>query len=82
MGDALVGSLVAEVEPGDVDGRERRTFRVRPGPPPSVGYASTIAEQHGISLPQLTALFRQRGILSANAPIPSSDDAGTMVKPR
>ena len=62
-GDAIVGSLVAEVEMESADGRERRTFLVRPGLPRGASYASAIAEQHGISFPQLAALLRQRGIV-------------------
>jgi DNA mismatch repair protein MutS len=62
-GDAAVGSLVAEVESDEGQGRERRTFRIRPGSPQGTSYASTIAQQHGISFPQLAALLRERGIL-------------------
>ncbi|HWE60798.1 MAG TPA: hypothetical protein VHB98_03730 [Chloroflexota bacterium] len=75
-GDALVGSLVAEVELDDADRRERRTFRIRPGIPRSAGYASTIAEQHGISLPQLAALLRQRGILAAEVSLARGGSSG------
>jgi DNA mismatch repair ATPase MutS len=41
----------------------RRTFRIQPGPPSNVSYASEIAEQHGISFAQLQRLFEQRGVL-------------------
>jgi DNA mismatch repair ATPase MutS len=62
-GDAPVGSLVAE--PGAApseDGRMQvRTFRVRPGAPHGQSFAADIAEQHGISFPQLVDLLRQRG---------------------
>jgi hypothetical protein len=61
-GNALVGSLVAEIAPDGADGRERRTYRIRPGAP-----------QHGISFPQLVALFRQRGILAADTAISHGD---------
>jgi hypothetical protein len=71
-GDATVGSLVAEME--HAGGRERRTFRIRPGAPQGASYASAIAEQHGISFPQLAALLHQRGILAADASIPLPDD--------
>jgi hypothetical protein len=77
-GDAPVGSLVAEIALDGADGRERRTFRIRPGVPHGASYASTIAEQHGISFAQLAALFRQRGILTGDSPRPpdGSGDAG------
>jgi DNA mismatch repair protein MutS len=71
-GDARVGSLVSEVEV-DGAGKERRTFRIRPGVPVSSSYASVIAEQHGISFPQLAALFAERGLL------PPADDGATSV---
>jgi DNA mismatch repair ATPase MutS len=63
-GDGLVGSLVAGVEeerePGE--GGHRRTFRIRPGKPHGLSYASEIAEQHGISYPQLVRLLKGRGL--------------------
>jgi len=66
-GDAPVGSLVAE--PGAApseDGRlQLRTFRIRPGAPHGQSFAADIAEQHGISFPQLVELLRQRGFDSA-----------------
>jgi DNA mismatch repair ATPase MutS len=62
-GCARAGSLTAEVE-GEV-GVHRRTFRIRPGPPSGVSYASDIAEQHGISYPQLVELLHRRGLLAA-----------------
>jgi hypothetical protein len=68
-GDSLVGSLVAGVEEAEggqtvIRAGHRRTFRIQPGPPRHVSYASEIAEQHGISFAQLRALFRRRGLLS------------------
>jgi hypothetical protein len=64
-GDAAVGSLVSVVEDEGaavIGPRHRRTFRILPGPPRYVSYASEIAEQHGISYGQLVQLFRQRGL--------------------
>jgi hypothetical protein len=75
-GDARVGNLVAEVALDSTDGKERRTYRIRPGAPRGISYASTIAEQHGISFPQLATLFQQRGILPA-ATGHSSANSGT-----
>jgi DNA mismatch repair ATPase MutS len=74
VGDALVGSLVAEIAPSGADGQERRTYCIRPGAPQGASHASTIAQQHGISFPQLAALFRQRGILAAEAASSRGDD--------
>ncbi|MDQ3699744.1 MAG: hypothetical protein M3442_02360, partial [Chloroflexota bacterium] len=79
-GAALVASLVADVagaaagEPTEhgptaaavIGPRHRRTFRILPGPPRNVSYASEIAEQHGISFPQLQRLLQQRGIVGAS----------------
>lgn len=63
-GSGLVASLVAGVDMvADAEGHgHRRTFRIRPSPPSGVSYASEIAEQHGISYPQLVDLLQQRGI--------------------
>lgn len=63
-GSSAVGSLVAEAESESEssDQYHRRTYRVRPGSPIGMSYASEIAEQHGISFRQLVALFRERGI--------------------
>jgi hypothetical protein len=65
-GDGTVGSLVAEVDEGRESGKvqHRRTFRIRPGPPLGLSYASEIAEQHGISYRQLTALLQDRGLIA------------------
>src|SRR5437764_6573597 len=68
-GDGTVGSLVAGVEekreaerwPGERG--HRRTFRIRPGAPGGLSYASEIAEQHGISYPQLARLLKDRGVV-------------------
>lgn len=54
---------------GVIGPRHKRTFRILPGPPRNVSYASEIAEQHGISYPQLQRLLQQRGVL-ASAPVP------------
>ncbi len=64
-GTGTVGSLVAQVDPSDGDGGHRRTFRIQQSPPRGVSYASEIAEQHGISYPQLVRLLRARGIVAA-----------------
>ena len=63
-GNGSVGSLVAEVEEEREPGAagHRRTFRIRPGPPLGLSYASEIAEQHGISYPQLRLLLQSRGL--------------------
>ncbi len=70
QGDAPVGSLVAE--PGAApseDGRiQVRTFQIRPGAPHGQSFAADIAEQHGISFPQLAELLRQRGFDAAESP--------------
>ncbi len=64
-GESIVASLVAEVEPTDDRGQSehRRTYCIRPGPPLGVSYASEIAEQHGISYPQLRELLVRRGVV-------------------
>ena len=73
-GSSLVGSLVAGVDQstvtadaatpaGVISSGHRRTFRIQPGPPQNVSYASEIAEQHGISFPQLQRLFQKRGVV-------------------
>jgi DNA mismatch repair protein MutS len=63
-GNGTVGSLVAEVDQDAQDGSHghRRTFRIRPSPPLGTSYASEIAQQHGISYPQLVELLDSRGI--------------------
>jgi hypothetical protein len=68
-GDGTVGSLVAEVDDtgSEADGSHRRTFRIRPSPPLGVSYASEIAEQHGISYPQLVELLRTRGVIGESS---------------
>jgi DNA mismatch repair protein MutS len=72
-GDGVVGSLVADAarEAGE-DGVHDRTFRVYPGPPRGVSYASDIAARHGIGYAQLEQLLRARGILPL-PPGPSDD---------
>jgi len=61
------GHAAQRVPPGSAHGvigsGHRRTFRIQPGPPQSVSYASEIAEQHGISFPQLQRLFEKRGVV-------------------
>ena len=63
-GDGMVGSLVADAErEAGEDGLHGRTFRVHPGPPRGVSYASDIAARHGIGYAQLQQLLRARGVL-------------------
>lgn len=64
-GPGSVGSLVAEVDDTEDAGNNghRRTFRIRPSPPLGISYASEIAQQHGISYPQLVELLRQRKVV-------------------
>jgi DNA mismatch repair ATPase MutS len=61
-GDGTVASLVAGVDGQKSNGRtgQHPTFRIRPGPPLAFSYASAIAEQHGISFPQLQELLERR----------------------
>jgi len=63
QGDGLVGSLVADPDAAPASGGQVqvRTFRIRPGAPHGQSFAADIAEQHGISFPQLVELLRQRG---------------------
>ena len=67
-GDSTVGSLVAEsdAEPTIAGQVQTRTFRIRPGPPHGRSFAADIAEQHGISFPQLVELIRRRGFDAAS----------------
>jgi len=60
-GDSPVGSLVAEAGAEPSAHGQIRTFRIRPGPPQGQSFAADIAEQHGISFPQLMELLRRRG---------------------
>ncbi len=70
-GDSVVASLVAGVaREGGEDGVHDRTFRVSPGPPQGVSYASDIAARHGIGYAQLQHLLRGRGVLP---PEPADD---------
>ncbi len=63
-GDGMVGSLVADAErEAGEDGLHGRTFRVHPGPPRGVSYASDIAVRHGIGYAQLQQLLQARGVL-------------------
>jgi hypothetical protein len=74
--------MVSEIEMDEATGKERRTFRIKPGAPQRSSYASTIAEQHGISFPQLEQLFRQRGIMPASvspAPCNAPQPAGFLA---
>ncbi len=61
-GDALVGSLVALVDEGTdaAQAHHERTYRIIAGPPRGSSYASEVAEQHGISYPQLEQLLHER----------------------
>lgn len=65
-GTARAGSLVADVEAqGTVVGsHHRRTFRILPGLPRGVSYASEIAEQNGISFGQIHDLLHKRGVVA------------------
>lgn len=67
VGTARAGSLVADVEAqGAVVGtHHRRTFRILPGLPRGLSYASEIAEQNGISFGQISDLLRKRGVVEA-----------------
>jgi hypothetical protein len=47
----------------DGSNSHRRTFRIRPSPPLGVSYASEIAQQHGISYPQLVDLLHRRRLI-------------------
>jgi AcrR family transcriptional regulator len=62
-GQSLVGSLVSEPGADASEAREAstRTFRIRPGAPHGQSFAAQIAEQHGISFPQIVELLRRRG---------------------
>jgi DNA mismatch repair protein MutS len=62
-GQSLVGSLVSEPDAQRVDSQHDvpRTFRILPGAPHGQSFAAQIAEQHGISYPQIVELLRQRG---------------------
>jgi DNA mismatch repair protein MutS len=57
---------------GVISSGHRRTFRIHPGPPQNVSYASEIAEQHGISFAQLQRLFEKRGVIPPQPPTHSS----------
>jgi DNA mismatch repair protein MutS len=58
-GDGTVASLVAE--PGERSGgRDKRPYRIQPGPPTGTSYAAEIAKQHGISYEQLARLLQGR----------------------
>jgi DNA mismatch repair ATPase MutS len=63
-GDGTVASLLADSSPADplaaAPSRLRRTYRILPRPPRGVSFAAEIAEQHGISYPQLAQLLRDR----------------------
>lgn len=75
-GDGTVGSLVAGAEEQETDGgsaSHARTYRIRPGPPKGVSYASEIAVQHGISFAQLATLLRQRGVVTEIMPVSGTD---------
>lgn len=75
-GPGIVGSLVAEVDQSRQHGSNghRRTFRIRPSPPLGVSYASEIAQQHGISYPQLVELLTERGIGSHDDGVDGRDN--------
>ena len=66
--DALapgVVSLVAGVVPREGNGAEPApNYLIAPGRPQIVGYAGELARQHGLSLDQIAATLRERGIAS------------------
>ena len=67
-GRATVASLVAVATPEGVEGGvvRRPTYRVVRGAPEGASYfASSIARQHGISLPQIMEGLRSRGLIGA-----------------
>ena len=66
-GTGTVGSLVAEATESPGTDGHRRTFRIRPGAPRGISYASEIARQHGISYPQLHRVLEQRGLVGEPA---------------
>jgi hypothetical protein len=67
-GDASGGSADSDASGGSVDGDasgasavvRRRTYRILPSQPRGVSFAAEIAEEHGISYPQLARLLRER----------------------
>ncbi|HEX2915367.1 MAG TPA: hypothetical protein VH186_31680 [Chloroflexia bacterium] len=65
--DALPGtgivSLVAGIAPHEGNGSSLSpTYTIRPGQPQALGYASELARQHGLSLSQIEAALRERGL--------------------
>jgi hypothetical protein len=64
-GEASAGivSLVASIEmhPGN-GSTPAPTYKITPGRPQIAGYAAELARQHGLSLPQIAATLRERGI--------------------
>ncbi len=80
-GPGLVASLTVEAVPDEAGpgGRltRRPTYRVVPGQPAGASYfASRIARQHGISLPQILAGLRARGVLPPGVDGPGAVGAG------
>lgn len=66
-GEACVGSLVSDL---DIERAENApSFRIRPGTPRGQSFAARIAEQHGISYPQLVELLRRRGYTESYEPM-------------
>ncbi|MBV9546692.1 MAG: hypothetical protein JOY61_20175 [Chloroflexi bacterium] len=61
-GDGTVGSLLADSDdsPVELAASPRRSYRIVPRAPRGVSFAAEIAEQHGISYPQLAQLLRER----------------------
>ncbi len=65
MPAAPVVSLVASPSQSSEQGDGvQRSFRILPGPPTGESRALEIARQHGLSLEQVTARLRERGLLS------------------
>jgi hypothetical protein len=68
-GDAPAGlvSLVAELAPRQGNGSELApSYRIVPGRPQVAGYAAELARQHGLSLGQIAATLRGRGLEPAS----------------
>jgi ABC-type sugar transport system ATPase subunit len=59
-GSPLVGTPPLPGESPLAGAPPRRSYRIVPRPPRGVSFAAEIAEQHGISYPQLAELLRER----------------------
>jgi len=68
-GDSSAGlvSLVAGLAPHAGNGSEPApSYMIVPGRPQVAGYAAELARQHGLSLPQIAATLRERGLAPAS----------------